>query len=83
MITVCTAAIGAFDFRHSVAGAVDAFYRAFSHSASFAEMIFGFILPAVGGNTVGGVVLVALLEYGQVKWELPPKPHTRGAERRA
>lgn len=76
IIWACASAIGAFEFRHSIAGAVEAFYRAFDGSASFAEMIFGFIVPAVAGNTVGGVVLVAVLNYAQVKAELPPRPET-------
>jgi formate-nitrite transporter family protein len=76
LVFVCAAAIGAFEFRHSIAGAVEAFYRVFDGSASFGEMFFGFVLPALAGNTVGGVILVALLEYAQVKAELPPKPRT-------
>lgn len=76
IVFVCAAAIGAFEFRHSIAGAVEAFYRVFDGTASFPEMLFGFVLPALAGNTVGGVVLVALLEYAQVKRELPPKPRT-------
>ena len=41
-------------------------------SAPLAAMAGEFILPAVIGNTIGGVVLVALLNYGQVQ-------HERGA----
>jgi formate/nitrite transporter FocA (FNT family) len=29
-------------------------------------MLWGFVAPAVVGNAVGGVLLVALLNYGQV-----------------
>lgn len=39
-------------------------------------MFFGFVVPALAGNTVGGVVLVALLGYAQIKAERPPKPQT-------
>ena len=76
LIWLTTAPIAAFGFRHSIAGAVEAFYRAFSGSASWADMVGGFIVPAVLGNVVGGVVLVALLNYAQIKSELAPRPHT-------
>jgi formate-nitrite transporter family protein len=76
IVVVCSAAIGAFEFRHSIAGSVEAFYRVFDGTASFGEMFFGFVLPSLAGNTLGGVVLVALLEYAQVKRELPAKPRT-------
>jgi formate/nitrite transporter FocA (FNT family) len=77
IIWICTASIGAFEFRHSVAGAVEAFFRIFSGNASAGEMIGGFIVPAVLGNAVGGVVLVALLNYAQVYAELPHGARTR------
>ena len=39
-----------------------------SGTASLGEMS-AFIVPAVIGNAIGGVVLVALLNYGQVHHE--------------
>lgn len=77
LIWLCTAAISALEFRHSIAGAVEAFYRAFAGTAAWGEMLGGFVVPAVLGNAVGGVVLVALLNYAQVKAELAPNPRTR------
>jgi formate-nitrite transporter family protein len=53
-------------FRHSVAGSVEAFYRAFEHTAGWREMAGSFIVPAVVGNIIGGFVFVALLNHGQV-----------------
>jgi formate/nitrite transporter FocA (FNT family) len=81
VIWVCAAAISAFGFRHSIAGSVEAFYRAFLGAASWGEMVFGFVVPAVLGNALGGVVLVALLNYAQVKAELPERPRTRSSAR--
>jgi formate/nitrite transporter FocA (FNT family) len=66
LIWLCTAPIAALHFRHSIAGAVEAFYRVFADAAPLADMAGGFIVPAVLGNAVGGVVLVALLNYAQV-----------------
>ncbi|MEO8430714.1 MAG: formate/nitrite transporter family protein [Acidobacteriota bacterium] len=66
LIWLTTAPISAFGFCHSVAGAVEAFYRAFSGDAPWTEMLGGFLVPAVLGNVIGGVLLVALLNHGQV-----------------
>ena len=69
LIWLATAPIALLSFRHSIAGSVEAFYRVASGSASLAGMGGSFVLPAVLGNAVGGVVLVALLNYGQVHHE--------------
>lgn len=66
LIWLSTAPIAAFGFRHSIAGAVEAFYRAFAGDASWGAMLGGFLAPALLGNIVGGVLLVALLNHGQV-----------------
>jgi formate/nitrite transporter FocA (FNT family) len=66
LVWLSTAPIAAFGFRHSIAGAVEAFYRAFAGDASWGRMLGEFIVPAVLGNIFGGVFLVALLNYGQV-----------------
>jgi formate/nitrite transporter FocA (FNT family) len=69
LVWLCTAPIAALGFRHSIAGAVEAFYRAASGAAGWGEMLGGFVVPAVVGNAVGGVLLVALLNHGQVMAE--------------
>ena len=69
MIWVTTAPISAFHFRHSIAGSVEAFYRAASGTAAWGEMLGGFVVPALLGNAVGGVLLVALFNYAQVAEE--------------
>ncbi len=66
LIWLTTAPIAALDFRHSIAGSVEAFYVALSHGASWAMAIDNFVVPAVLGNIVGGVLFVALLNHGQV-----------------
>jgi formate/nitrite transporter FocA (FNT family) len=66
LVWLTTAPIAAFGFRHSIAGAVEAFYRAAAGAASWGAMLGEFVVPAVIGNVIGGVVLVALLNYGQV-----------------
>ena len=66
LIWLCTAPISALHFRHSIAGSVEAFYRAAAGGAGWGEMLGGFVLPSVIGNAIGGVLLVALLNHGQV-----------------
>lgn len=66
LIWLCTAPISAFRFKHSIAGSVEAYYRAASGTTSWWDAFAGFTVPSVLGNAVGGVVLVALLNFGQV-----------------
>jgi formate-nitrite transporter family protein len=66
LIWLCTAPISALQFRHSIAGSVEAFYLAASNEASWGEVLRNFVVPSVVGNAIGGVLLVALLNYGQV-----------------
>jgi formate-nitrite transporter family protein len=69
LIWLCTAPISALQFRHSIAGSVEAFYLAAGGEAGWGAMLRDFVVPSVLGNTVGGVLLVALLNYGQVAAE--------------
>ncbi len=65
LIWLATAPIAAFGFKHSIAGATEAFYRAWLGDATWGAMLASFELPALAGNIVGGVVLVALINHGQ------------------
>ncbi|HEX2220038.1 MAG TPA: formate/nitrite transporter family protein [Gemmatimonadales bacterium] len=65
-IWLCTAPISALHFRHSIVGSTEAFYRAALGDAGWGAMLGDFVVPSVLGNAVGGVLLVALLNYGQV-----------------
>lgn len=66
MVWLTTAPISAFGFRHSIVGAVEAFYRAFAGSVAWDAALLRFTLPAVIGNIIGGVLFVALLNHAQV-----------------
>lgn len=66
LVWLATSPIAAFGFKHSIAGAVEAFYRAGIGDTSWWSMIGSFEIPAIVGNVVGGVVLVALVNHGQV-----------------
>lgn len=69
LIWVTTVPIAAFHFRHSIAGSVEAFYRAAMGAAPWSEMVGAFVVPALLGNAIGGVLLVALFNYAQVAEE--------------
>jgi formate/nitrite transporter FocA (FNT family) len=69
LIWATTAPISLLEFRHSIVGTVEAFYRVVAGTAGLGEMLGTFVAPAVIGNTIGGVVLVALLNFGQVHHE--------------
>jgi formate/nitrite transporter FocA (FNT family) len=81
LVWLCTAPIAALGFRHSIAGAVEAFYRAARGQAGWGEAVGGFIVPAVIGNAIGGVLLVALLNWGQVAAEREEERREEDAER--
>ena len=69
LIWLCTFPIAALRFRHSIAGSVEAFYLAWLGDATWSRMLGEFVVPAVIGNAIGGVLLVALLNYSQVAAE--------------
>jgi formate/nitrite transporter FocA (FNT family) len=69
LIWLCTAPISAFHFRHSIVGSVEAFYLAAGGHAGWGAVLAEFVVPSVLGNAIGGVLLVALLNYGQVAAE--------------
>ena len=45
---------------------VEAFFAASSGITTWFSAIEGFVIPAILGNIVGGVVFVAILNHGQV-----------------
>ena len=53
------------DLFHCIVGSVEVLYLVFSGGASFSAYLGQFLLPVTLGNTVGGVVVVALLNYAQ------------------
>lgn len=60
---------------HCIVGACEGLYMFFIGEASFLHVTGGFFLPVVLGNTLGGVLLVAILNYGQTRdRRFPEKP---------
>jgi formate/nitrite transporter FocA (FNT family) len=65
LIWLATAPIAAFGFRHSIAGSTEVFYLASKGLISASEALVVFEIPAIIGNVIGGVVLVAMVNHGQ------------------
>jgi formate-nitrite transporter family protein len=65
VIVLMTWLIGVGGFAHIVAGSSEVFYAAWRGEATWAAAVFGFIVPALIGNMVGGITLVAALNHGQ------------------
>jgi formate/nitrite transporter FocA (FNT family) len=70
VILVFTWLIAAGDFAHVVAGSVEMAVLVVSGSLGFSGAVFGFFLPVLLGNVVGGTGIFALLAWGQVKEQM-------------
>ncbi|TQV70095.1 formate/nitrite transporter family protein [Denitrobaculum tricleocarpae] len=70
MIGLITYVIALADFTHIVAGSVEAFFLLMTGRIDVLETLFGFALPTLAGNVVGGTVLFAMISYAQVRREI-------------
>lgn len=59
--------IAAADLAHCIVGASEVLYLVYHGMATFVDFFWNFLVPAVLGNTVGGVLLVAILNYAQTR----------------
>jgi len=58
--------IGLGGFSHVVAGAIEVMPLAVGGGGSWEAALFGYVLPALIGNILGGVALVAVINHAQV-----------------
>lgn len=70
VITLMTWLIGVGEFSHIVAGSMEAFLLVVSGELGVAPMLFGYMLPVLIGNMIGGTVLFAVIAYAQVMKEI-------------
>lgn len=70
LIVLLTWLISVAGFAHVVAGSVDASFLVLSDQASATAYLWRFLTPTLLGNVIGGVTLVAVLNYGQVAHEV-------------
>ncbi len=66
VIVAITYVIGVAGFSHIIAGAVEVFALAMAGDAGWADVFSRFIVPALLGNIIGGVALVAAVNHAQV-----------------
>jgi formate/nitrite transporter FocA (FNT family) len=66
VIVALTWVIGIAGFSHVVAGSVDVFVLSTTGHATWTQATLGYIFPALIGNILGGVSLVAGLNHSQV-----------------
>ncbi len=66
IIILITYTVGLGGLTHVVAGSVEVFYLAIAGAASWTGVIGGYVVPALLGNILGGVALVAALNHAQV-----------------
>ena len=59
--------VAAAELAHCIVGSTEVLYVVFRGEASIGGFVFGFLAPAVLGNTVGGVLLVAILNFSQTR----------------
>jgi formate-nitrite transporter family protein len=66
VIIILSYVIGIAGFPHIIAGSVEVLYLVFENGMSIGHFLGGYFVPVLLGNVVGGVSLVAALNYGQV-----------------
>ena len=70
VIVAVTWLISVAQFSHVIAGSIEGAFAAIQGAIGWDGYIIGFLLPALIGNSIGGVVFVALLNHAQVKEEI-------------
>ncbi|MBE7212181.1 MAG: formate/nitrite transporter family protein [Gluconacetobacter diazotrophicus] len=70
IIILLTYVVAMCQFPHIVAGSVEAAFGVFAGQASVGDYVFGFLVPTFLGNSIGGIVLVALLNHAPVAGEM-------------
>ena len=71
VIILVTFVIGLAHFPHVIAGSVAALFGVFQGPHSFVEFLTQFFVPTLLGNMVGGIMLVAAINYAQVSHRKP------------
>jgi formate-nitrite transporter family protein len=83
VILILTYIVALGRFSHTVAGTVDAAFVVFAGHATIGQFLWGFLVPTLIGNAIGGIALVALLNHAPLAATLQDEPeHNRPAEQR-
>jgi formate/nitrite transporter FocA (FNT family) len=66
VIAILTYVVGLGGFAHVIAGSAEVLYAVASHAVTWPHYLAGYLLPTFLGNSLGGVIMVSLLNYAQV-----------------
>ncbi len=80
IIVIITYLVGLGGFCHIIAGSVEAFYAANTGAIGWTHALFGYMVPTLAGNIVGGVALVAAVNHAQVMTDEPVDGQEKTAE---
>ncbi|SDF09436.1 MULTISPECIES: formate/nitrite transporter family protein [Thalassobaculum] len=69
-VFVITYVIALCEFSHVIAGTMEIAALVMVDNITLSGAVFGFFLPALIGNVIGGTVLFAFISYGQVYQEI-------------
>ena len=67
VVFVLVYTVAAADLAHCIVGSSEVLYLVFEGGATLLDFFWRFLVPATLGNTVGGVLLVAILNYAQTR----------------
>jgi len=67
VIVLMTYLVGLGGFAHVVVGSIEALFMVFQGALPFGRYLFGFLLPTLAGNIVGGSLIFALISHAQVR----------------
>lgn len=70
IVVLFTWLIAAGDFTHVVAGSVEMAVLMLQGSLGLGGAMFGFFLPVLAGNIIGGTIIFTLVAWGQVRDEI-------------
>ena len=70
LIVFFTWLIALGDFTHIIAGSVEMAVLAVQGMIGLHAALFGFFLPVLAGNIIGGTVVFTLLAYAQIRPEI-------------
>jgi formate/nitrite transporter FocA (FNT family) len=70
VIVAVTWLIGVGELSHVIAGSAETAFAAMRGVIGWESYLLGFLLPALIGNSIGGIVFVAMLNHAQVKEEI-------------
>ncbi|HEX6098147.1 MAG TPA: formate/nitrite transporter family protein [Thermoanaerobaculia bacterium] len=78
VIVILTWLISAGHFVHIIAGSVEVGFLVFVGARTWADFLGSFFVPALLGNIIGGVALVAAINHAQAKAGEPEKEEPEG-----